>query len=55
VGTRCKPLQSVNNHDSHAHGYERSRSPHMISGFWDGLVWLCLDGKLQWATVIWVE
>jgi hypothetical protein len=26
----------------------------MISGFWDGLDWLCLDGKLQWATVSWV-
>jgi hypothetical protein len=24
----------------------------MISGFWDGMDWLCLDGKLQWAIVI---
>jgi hypothetical protein len=24
----------------------------MISGIWDGLNWLCLDGKSQWTTVI---
>jgi hypothetical protein len=28
--------------------------PHRISVFWDGLDWLCLAGKSQWATVIWV-
>jgi hypothetical protein len=33
VGTRYKPLQSINYHDSRAHGYERSESPHRISGF----------------------
>jgi hypothetical protein len=54
VGTGYKPLHSVNYHDSRAHGYERSRSPHLISGFWDGLDWLCLVGKLQWVIVIWV-
>jgi hypothetical protein len=24
----------------------------MISGIWDGLDWLCLDGKSQWKTMI---
>jgi hypothetical protein len=24
----------------------------MISGIWDGLDWLCLDGKSQWTIVI---
>jgi hypothetical protein len=33
VGAGYKPLQSVNYHDSRAHGYERPGSPHMISGF----------------------
>jgi hypothetical protein len=33
MGTGYKHLQSVNYHDSCAHSYERSGSPHMISGF----------------------
>jgi hypothetical protein len=33
VDTEYKHLQSVNYHDSRAHGYERYKSPHMISVF----------------------
>jgi hypothetical protein len=51
VGTWYKPLQSVNYYDSRAHGYEWSRVLAGLVGF--GMVWIgCLDGKLQWATVI---
>jgi hypothetical protein len=49
-GTGYKPPQNVNYHGCRAHGYERSG--HMISGFWDGMDWLCLDGTSQWLTVI---
>jgi hypothetical protein len=52
VGTGYKPLQSVNYHDSRAHGYERFGVLAGLVGFWDGLDWLCLDGKSQWAIVI---
>jgi hypothetical protein len=45
VNTGYKHLQSVNYHDSHAHGYERSGVLVGLVGFWDGLDWLCLVGK----------
>jgi hypothetical protein len=51
MGIRYKHVQSVNYHDSHAHGYERSGVHTRLVGF--GMIWIgCLDGKLQWATVI---
>jgi hypothetical protein len=37
MGTRYKPLHSVNYHDSRAHGYERSGVLARIVGF--GMVW----------------
>jgi hypothetical protein len=43
VGTGYKPLQSVNNHDSRALGYERSRVLIGLVGFemvWIGYVWM---------------
>jgi hypothetical protein len=43
VGIRYKPLQSVNYHDSHAHGYEWSGVLTGLVGFgmvWIGCVWL---------------
>jgi hypothetical protein len=43
VGIGYKPLQSVNYHDSHAHGYERSGILMRIVGLgtvWFGYVWL---------------
>jgi hypothetical protein len=44
MGTRYKPLQSVNYHDSHAPGYERSGVLTGLVGF--EMVWICcLDGK----------
>jgi hypothetical protein len=38
VGTGYKPLQSVNYHDSHTHGYERSGVLAGLVGF--GMVWI---------------
>jgi hypothetical protein len=52
MGIGCKPLQSVNYHDSRALGYERSGVIVGLVGFFDGMDWLCLDGKSQWTTVI---
>jgi hypothetical protein len=52
VGVGYEPLQSVNYHNSHAHGYERFGVLAGLVGFWDGLDWICLVGKSQWATVI---
>jgi hypothetical protein len=49
MGTGYKPLHSVNYHDS-AHNYERSGVLAGLVSF--RMVWLCLDGKSQWATVI---
>jgi hypothetical protein len=50
VGTGYKPLQSVNCHDSCAHGYERSVILTGLVGFgmvWIGYVWLVnYNGKL---------
>jgi hypothetical protein len=45
VGTGYKPLQSVNYHDSRAHGYERSG---VLTGLVDfGMVWMGKrNGKL---------
>jgi hypothetical protein len=43
VGTGYKPLQSVNYHDSHALGYERSRVLTGLVRFemvWIGYVWM---------------
>jgi hypothetical protein len=43
MDTGYKPLQSVNYHDSRAHGYERSRVLAGLVGFgmsWYGYVWL---------------
>jgi hypothetical protein len=43
VGTGYKPLQSVNYHDSHALGYERSGVLTRLLGFgmvWIGYVWM---------------
>jgi hypothetical protein len=39
VGTGYKPLQSVNYHDSHALGYERSGVLTGLVGF--EMVWIC--------------
>jgi hypothetical protein len=52
MGTGYKPLQSVNYHDRQAHSYERSGVIAGLVGFWDGMSWLCLVSKSQWATVI---
>jgi hypothetical protein len=52
VGTGYKHLQSVNYHDSHALGYERSGVLTRLVGFemvWIDYVWI---GKSQWAAVI---
>jgi hypothetical protein len=43
VGKGYKPLQGVNYHDSHAHGYERSGIFAGLVGFgmvWIGYVWM---------------
>jgi hypothetical protein len=43
MGTEYKPLQSVNYHDSCAHGYEQSEILTGLVGFWMvwiGYVWL---------------
>jgi hypothetical protein len=43
MATGYKPLQSVNYHDSRAHGYERSRVLTGLVGFgvvWIGYVWM---------------
>jgi hypothetical protein len=43
VGTRYKPLQSVNYHDSRAHSYERSGVLTGLVGFemvWIGYAWM---------------
>jgi hypothetical protein len=43
VGTRYKPLQSVNYHDSRAHDYDRSGVLTRLVGFemvWIGYVWM---------------
>jgi hypothetical protein len=43
VGKGYKPLQSVNYHDSHAHGYEWSGVLTRLVGFmmvWIGYVWM---------------
>jgi hypothetical protein len=52
MGTEYKPLQSVNYHDSRAHGYEWSRVLTGLVEFWDGLDWLCLVVQSQWATMV---
>jgi hypothetical protein len=52
VGTWYKPLQNVSYHDSCSHGYEWSGVPVGLVGILDGMDWLCLDRKSQWATVI---
>jgi hypothetical protein len=55
MGTRYKPLQSVNYHDSRAHGYERSGILAGLVGFgmvWIGLVmygWSIAVGNCGWV------
>jgi hypothetical protein len=51
VGTGYKPLQSVNYHDSHAHGNERSGVLTRLVGFgmvWFGCVWLVNCSEQLW-------
>jgi hypothetical protein len=38
IGIEYKPLQSVNDHDNRAHGYERSGVLAGLVGF--GMVWI---------------
>jgi hypothetical protein len=53
VGTGCEPLQSVNYHDSHAHGYDPSGVLAGLVGFgWFRLVmsgWEITVGKCDWV------
>jgi hypothetical protein len=51
VGRGCYPLQSVNYHDSHAHGYERSGVLALLVGFdmvWIDYVWLVNCSRQLW-------
>jgi hypothetical protein len=45
MGKVVQPLQSVNCHDSHAHGHER-HGPFTISGVW--LVWVWSSDGFCW-------
>jgi hypothetical protein len=60
VGVGYEPLQSVNYHNSHAHGYERFGVLAGLVGFWDGLDWICLVGNryrvlARWLTLLDLE
>jgi hypothetical protein len=51
VGIGYKPLQSVNYHDSRAHGYEWSRVLTGLVGFgmvWIGYVWMINHSGQLW-------
>jgi hypothetical protein len=45
VGKVVQPLQSVNCHDSHAHGHERHGPFTWLVGVWLGWFWLGLTGS----------
>jgi hypothetical protein len=45
MGKVVQPLQSVNYHDSHAHGHEWHESFTRLVGVWLGWFWLSLSGS----------
>jgi hypothetical protein len=47
VGKVVQPLQSVNYHDSHAHGHERHGPFTRLVGVWLGWFGFCLDGLIH--------
>jgi hypothetical protein len=48
VGKVVQSLQSVNYHDSRAHGHERHGSFARLVGVW--LVWIC---RVFWVQLVW--
>jgi hypothetical protein len=48
VGKDVQPLQSVNCHDSHAHGHERHGPFARLAGILVGMVWVGSSRSVLW-------
>jgi hypothetical protein len=52
MGKAVQPLQSVNCHDSHAHGHERHGPFTRLVGVWMGWFWLGSTGSSWFGFVV---